>query len=119
MEQSQGEIDGDLDNVLGKIKRVRVIAQEDESKEAGSVNFMEELKGAEFDEYKELVVVKESNQEVLVLAKEEDGKLVELLVLVGGDDNVLVSVEGKFTMDDLGSLSHLDGLEGLGDILDQ
>ena len=99
MEEEKGELKG----TLGKVKRVRVIAQEDESDVEG-VNFMEELKGVEFDDYKELVVVKEADQEVLVLAKEEDGKIRELLVLVGGEDNVLVSVEGNFTMDDLEAL---------------
>ena len=72
----------------------------------------------EFDEYKELVVVKESDQEVLVLAKEEDGKLAELLVLVGGEDNVLVSIEGRFTMEDLEALSDLEGLDELEGIFD-
>ena len=114
METKEGEFEG----TLGKIKRIRVIAQDDESEaKVEGVNFMEELKGVEFDDYKELVVVKESDQEVLVLAKEEDGKLIELLVLVGGEENVLVSIEGKFTMDDLGALSDLEGLEALGDIL--
>jgi hypothetical protein len=113
MEESTGEIEG----MLGKIKRVRVIAQEDDSKVEG-VNFMEELKGVKFDDYKELVVVKEADEEVLVLAKEADGKIAELLVLVGGEDNVLVSVEGKFTMEDLASLSDLEGLEALGEVLE-
>ena len=108
---------GDFDGTLGKISRVRVIAQEDEAAAEG-VNFMEELKGVEFDDYKELVVVKEADQEVMILAKEEDGKLREFLVLVGGEDNVLVSIEGKFTMDDLDALSDLDGLDVLDDILD-
>lgn len=108
---------GDIEGSLGKVQRVRVIAQEDEADVEG-VNFMEELKGVEFDDYKELVVVKEADQEVLVLAKEKDGKIRELLVIVGGEDNVLVSVEGKFTMEDLEALGDLDGLDKLGDILD-
>lgn len=114
MEKSEGEING----TLGKIKRVRIIAQEGEGEKIEGVNFMEELKGAEFNDYKELVVVKESDQEVLVLAKEEGGKIAELLVLVGGEDNVLISVEGSFTMEDLEALSQLEGLEGLEDIVD-
>lgn len=113
MEESKGEIEGSL----GKIKRVRVIAQEDEA-EVEAVNFMDELKGVEFDDYKELVVVKEADQEVLVLAKEEDGRLRELLVLVGGEENVLVCVEGDFTMKDLEALSDLDGLDSLDEIFD-
>jgi len=113
LEEEKGEIEG----TLGKIERVRVIAQEDEANVEG-VNFMEELKGVEFDDYKELVVVKEADQEVLVLAKEEDGKIRELLVLVGGEENVLVSVEGKFTMEDLEALGDLGGLDKLDDIFD-
>ena len=113
MEKSEGDIDG----ALGKIERVRIIAQEDESEQVKGVNFMEELKGVEFEDYKELVVVRESNQEVLVLAKEANGKLAELLVLVGGEENVLVSVEGRFTMEDLDALSELEGLDALDDVL--
>ncbi len=113
MEEEKGELEG----TLGKIKRVRVIAQEDEA-DVAAVNFMEELRGVEFDDYKELVVVREADQEVMVLAKEENGRLSELLVLVGGEDNVLVSVEGNFTMKDLEALGELEGLDELGDILD-
>ena len=114
MEKSEGELEGELGGVLGKIKRVRVLAQEDEGEMAEGINFMDELEGVEFDEYQELVVVKEAKEEVLVLAREEDGKLAELLVIVSGDENVLVSIEGLFTMDDLESLSKLEALEGLG-----
>lgn len=113
MEEEKGDIEG----TLGKVQRVRVIAQEDEADVEG-VNFMDELKGAEFDDYKELVVVKEADQQVLVLAKEEDGKIRELLVIVGGEDNVLVSVEGNFTMDDLEALGDLEGLDKLDHIFD-
>ncbi len=114
MESEEGELEG----TLGKIKRVRVIAMDDDSEvKVEGVNFMEELKGADFDDYKELVVVKNSEQEILVLAKEDNGKLTELLVVVGGEDNVLVSIEGKFTMEDLEALSDLEGLDSLKDVL--
>jgi hypothetical protein len=109
MEKSKGESHANLD----KIKRVRVIAQEDEGENVEGVNFMEEIEGTEFDDYKELVVVKETDQQVLILAKEENGKLSELLVLVGGEDNALISVEGTFTFDDLEELSQLEGLAKL------
>jgi hypothetical protein len=116
MEKSSGEMDGM--EILKKIKRVRVLAQEDDSLTGPDINFMEELKGMNFDEYKELVVVKESDEEVLVLAKEDNGKLAELLVLVSGKENVMVSVEGQFTMDDLEALGELEGLDALGEVLD-
>jgi hypothetical protein len=114
MEKSEGDIESK--DLFKKVKRVRVIAQEDDSLKQ-PVNFMEELKKASFEDYKELVVVKEADQEVLILAKEEGGKLLELLVLVGGEENVMVSVEGKFTMEDLEALGDLEGLDALENIL--
>jgi len=113
MEKSEGELEGDMGGLLGNIKRVRVLAQEEEGEEMEGINFMEELDGMEFNDYKDLVFVKESDEEVRVLAKEDGGKLAELLVIVSGDDNVLVSVEGRFSMDDLEALSALEGIEGL------
>lgn len=111
MDEKSGEING----TFGKIKRVRVIAQEDEFEESEAVNFLDEVEGEDFTDYKELVVVKESDQEVLILAKQEGDRLAELLVLVAGEDNVLISIEGKFNMHDLASLDDMkiDGLDSL------
>ena len=114
LEEAEGEMKGEL----GNIKRIRVLAQEDESENTSGINFMDEIRGAEFGDYEELVIVKESDQEVMVLAREEGGKLSEFLVIVGGEDNVLVSIEGTFTMEDLESLSELDELDVLGDIME-
>ena len=113
MEKSEGDLEGDLGGVLGNIKQVRVLAQEDEEGNIRGINFMDELKGVEFNDYKELVKVRESDEEVLVLAREEGNKFAELLIIVSGDENVLVSVEGLFSIADLGSLSKLEGLEKL------
>ena len=113
MEKAEGDFEGDIGGVMGNIKKVRVLAQEDGEGNTQGINFMDELKGMEFNDYKELVKVKESDEEVLILAREEGNKFAELLIIVSGDDNVLVSVEGLFSMADLGSLSKLEGLENL------
>jgi len=110
--------EGDLEKPLSKIKNVRVLAQEDEATIEG-LNFYDELKkDMDFGEYKELVVVKEKDQDVWVLAREKNGRLGELLVIVGGEENVLVWIEGDFTLEELGELSNLGGIDHL-DILDE
>ena len=112
MEKTEGE----LKQPLTRIRKVRVLAQDDDSVGAG-LNFYDELQGSmDFSVYKELVVVKESDQDVRVLARDSNGRLSELLVIVGGDDNVLVWIEGDFTLEELSQLSQLGGIEGL-DIL--
>jgi hypothetical protein len=105
--------EGELDKPLGKIKNVKVLAQEDENVIEG-LNFYDELKGElDFSQYKELVVVKEQDQDVWIIAKENNGRLAELLVIVGGEENVLVWIEGDFTLEDMAELSKLGGIEEL------
>ena len=110
--------EGELDEPLSKIKSVRVLAQEDEIDIEG-LNFYDELKkDMDFGQYKELIVVKEKDQDVWVMAKENNGRLGELLVVVGGEENVLVWIEGDFSLEELGELSHLGGIDHL-NILDE
>ncbi len=105
--------EGELDNPLSKIKNVRVLAQEDEATIEG-LNFYDELKkDMDFSQYKELVVVKEKDQDVWVMAKENNGRLAELVVIVGGEENVLVWIEGDFTFEELSELSNLGGIDHL------
>ena len=77
-------------------------------------NLYDELKKSlDFNKYKELVVVKEKDQDVWIIARENNDRIAELLVIVGGDENVLVWIEGNFTFEDLSELSEIDGLEQL------
>jgi len=110
--------EGEIDSPLKKIKNVRVLAQEDEVDMKG-LNFYDELKeDMDFNQYVELIVVKEKDQDVWVLAREDNGRLEELLVIVGGEENVLVWIEGSFTLEELSELSHLGGIDHL-NILDE
>jgi len=118
MISSMESAEGELDNPLSKIKSVRVLAQEEEVDIEG-LNFYDELKkDMDFDQYVELVVVQEKDQDVWVMAREDNGRLGELLVIVGGEENVLVWIEGSFTLEELSELSNLGGIDHL-DILDE
>jgi len=118
MISSMESAEGELDNPLSKIKSVRVLAQEEEVDIEG-LNFYDELKkDMDFDQYVELVVVQEKDQDVWVMAREDNGRLGELLVIVGGEENVLVWIEGSFTLEELSELSNLGGIDHL-NILDE
>lgn len=106
-------IEGDLDNPLEKIHAVKILAQEDDAQVSG-LNFYDELKkDMDFNGYKELVVVKEKDQDVWIIGREQDGRFSEMLVIVGGEDNVLIWIEGDFTFEELVSLSNLVGIDQL------
>jgi len=102
-----------LDEPLDKISGIKILTQENDSVMKG-LNFYEELKAdIDFSDYKELIVVKEKDQDARIVAQEHDGRMTELLIIVGGNDNVLVWIAGDFTFEELAELSKINGLEHL------
>jgi len=71
-------------------------------------------------EYKEMMVVKDQEEEVLFLAREEGGKITEFLLIVsGGGEDALIAIQGDIDMESIGKIaSGLDmpGLENLEDM---
>jgi hypothetical protein len=107
------KVEHNMNETLEKISGIKILAQED-SEITGDLNFYDELKkNMDFNKYKELVVVKEKDQDVWIIAREQNERIAELLVIVGGEENVLVWIEGNFTFEDLSELSELEGLEQL------
>jgi len=103
----------DMNKTLEKISGIKILAQEDKEV-TGDLNFYDELKqNMDFNKYEELVTVKEKDQDVRIIARENNNRIAELLIIVGGEDNVLVWVEGNFTFEELSELSEIDGLEQL------
>jgi hypothetical protein len=109
METQEEPISEPLENITG----VKILVQEEEEGMEG-INFYDELKqDLDFSAYVELVVVKEKDQDVWIIAKENNGSMQELLVIVGGEENVLVWIEGDFTFEELAELGKLDGFDHL------
>ncbi len=70
------------------------------------------------NEYEELMVVKEADEEVLFLAREEDGKITEFLLIVSGDDgdDALIVFTGNIDLKSIASISsglNLPAMESL------
>jgi len=70
--------------------------------------------------YKDMMVVKDQEEEVLFLAKESGGKITEFLLIVsGGGDDALIAIQGDIDLESISSIaSGLDmpGLENLEDL---
>lgn len=71
-------------------------------------------------EYKEMMVVKDQEEEVLFLAREQGGKITEFLLIVsGGGEDALIAIQGDIDMESIAKIaSGLDmpGLENLEDM---
>jgi len=119
------ETDEDEDGFLELVKNlkcIKIISVDEESPELNkSVNFFKELM-EDFPEgkYEELMVVKKKDQDVKFYILKEDGKIIELLMIVGGvEDNALISIQGDIDLKTISKLSktmNIDGMENLDEI---
>lgn len=91
LEESEKEL-------LESIDKVAVIAIENDDLNLRT-NFHEEFyeKINKNKEYEELVVVRDDGESVTVFGKMNDTTITDLIVLVGGDENVMVYLKGEFS----------------------
>lgn len=113
--------DDDAMDVISKLKSVRILAM-DECEKPEGVNFYDEvMELLNEEEYEELMVVKEKDQDVKILIKEADGIITELLLIVGGEDNALISLVGEIDLKNVHELSksiHSEHMVHLKDLKD-
>jgi len=92
------EEDDEALEMISKLRSVRILAM-DECKKPEGINFYDEvMELLDESDYEELMVVKEKDQDVKFLIKEKDGIISELLLVVGGEDNALISILGEIDL---------------------
>lgn len=111
--------DPEFDALVKNLKGIKILATDDSY--SGSANFYKEIiNKLPMSVYKELMVIKEKDQDVKFLINEKDGKIIELLLIAGGkDENALISIQGNIDLKTISKLSksmQIDGLEHLEEI---
>lgn len=96
------------------INSIKILTQESK----GSVSFAKELLDQlPRSEYKEMMIVKEEDQDVQFLAREANGKITEFLVIVsGGGEDALIAIQGDIDLESIASIAEgldMPGLENL------
>jgi hypothetical protein len=106
--------DQDVDNVMKRLKSIRILTVEDTLLNK-NLNFYEEIrKKTDFSAYEELMVVKEANNTTKFLIKESGNTIAELLVISGGNGgNTLISIRGDLDMKSISGLSKKLGIQQL------
>jgi len=111
--------DPEFDELVKNLKAIKILATD--SSYTGNVNFFKEIiDKLPKDQYKELMVIKEKDQDVKFLVNEKNGKIIELLLIAGGkSENALISIQGNIDLKNISKLSksmNIDGLEHLNEI---
>ena len=106
----------EVQNVFGKLTGIKILAVDDSDALGEGVNFYDEvMKDLPKSEYEELMVVKNSDSDVVILAKEDHGIIVELLLIVGGDgdNNALIAITGEIDLATIAKLSETMDIDGM------
>ena len=105
-------------NMLSSLTGIRVLSVDDDELNK-SVDFYKELEADGFfknNDFEVLMEVTEDDEVVRFLAKDAgNGKLSDLLLVVGGDDNALISISGIIDPENIGKITKaldvdIDGL---------
>lgn len=91
------DLDEDEKEILDCIDKVKVVAVEDNDLNA-RIDLHEEFyhKINKDGDYEELLMVRDKSETVTVFGKMDKNTIKEMVILVGGDDNVLVYLKGEF-----------------------
>lgn len=94
---------------MDKIVSVKILTIEDEEGWE-DVNFYDEIKkDLDVSDFAEVLTVDDGGEVVRMWMKADKAVVSEFLLIVGGDDNVLIYITGDFNMNDLEELTeHMD-----------
>ncbi|WP_299580063.1 DUF4252 domain-containing protein [uncultured Sunxiuqinia sp.] len=105
-------------NVLSGLDGVRILAVDDDELNR-SLDFYKELEADGFfknHQYEVLMEVTEANEVVRFFARDAgNGKFSELLLVVGGDDNALISIRGIIDPENIGKITGALDIDVLSD----
>jgi len=95
-------------DMLSSLKGIRVLTVEDDDLN-NKIDFYKELEADGFfknNDYEVLMEVTEDDEIVRFLAKDAgNGKISDLLLVVGGDDNALISIQGIIDPENIGKIT--------------
>ena len=108
------DVSADVKQTIQQITSLRILTTESN----GLQYYKEAIKKLNVAEYEELMTVKSEGDHVKFLAKEKNNIITELLMLVGGDEFVLMSITGNIDLDKISKLGETLNIQGMDNLKD-
>jgi hypothetical protein len=106
-----------MDQVISKLTGIKILVNDDDPATAAPVNLYNEImKIIPSSSYKEIMAVKEKDQSIKFYVMESKGKVIELLMVMGGKSQGLISIQGDIDMKNISKLAkgmEIQGMENL------
>lgn len=108
----------DVQNLINNLNCIKMLLSDDDPSTSAPVNLYQEMmKVLPSSDYKEIMVVKEQDQNIKFYVKENKNKKVEeLLLIIGGgkeEGNALISIQGDIDMKNISKLARTMEIEGM------
>jgi len=105
----------ELSQVISRLSGIKILVTDDDPSTATPVNLYQEImKVIPNSPYKEIMVVKEKDQNIKFYVKEEKNRVAELLMVIGGNaESVLISIQGDIDMKNISKLAKSMNIEGM------
>lgn len=105
----------ELAEVISRLSGIKILVTDDDPATATPVNLYQEImKVIPNSPYKEIMVVKEKDQNIKFYVKEEKNRVAELLMVIGGNaESVLISIQGDIDMKNISKLAKSMNIEGM------
>ncbi|UII30008.1 DUF4252 domain-containing protein [Fulvivirga ulvae] len=107
--------DQEVMDAISKLKGLKILAKENTTK--GKELYKEAFSLIPKSEYDELMSVRDEDKDMKFMIKEKDGKISELLMVMGGNNEFFIlTLFGEIDLKQISKISKamdIDGLEGL------
>ncbi|MBN2813355.1 MAG: DUF4252 domain-containing protein [Bacteroidales bacterium] len=109
------ETSEEMDQIMSKLNCIKILVTDDDPTTPVPVNLYNEImKVIPSSPYKEIMMVKEKDQDIKFFVREEKGKVAELLMVIGGKtESVLISIQGEIDMKNISKLAKSMEIEGM------
>lgn len=113
--EAETKEDQEVMDAISKLKGLKILAKENTTK--GKELYKEAFTLIPKTEYDELMSVRDEDKDMKFMIKEKDGKISELLMVMGGNNEFFIlSLFGEIDLKQISKISKamdIDGLEGL------
>ncbi|MTI41391.1 DUF4252 domain-containing protein [Fulvivirga lutimaris] len=113
--EMESQEDKEIMDAIGKLKGLKILAKEDISN--GKSLYKEALSKLPKAEFEELMSVRDEDKDMKFMIKEKDGKIGELVMLMGGDSQFFIlTIFGEIDLKQVAKISKamdIDGLDNL------
>lgn len=112
---NEGE-NNEVGEAISRLNSIKIIATDDDPSSKTGINLYDEvMKDLPVKEYKELMVIKEKDENVKFLVREKGDKIQELLLLVGSPgESALIIIQGDdIDMKNISKITRSMNIEGM------